>query len=80
MKLSAPQEKALRRSASTARPFRGHQLKTIESLYNKGLLTYTARLECTSCRKYDCQKHKGSRWIIWTEVTKEGRRLLEEKG
>lgn len=76
MKLSDPQTRLLKRAHSSARAFRGHQLRTIESLATLGLVTYTSRLECRSCGKYDCTKHKGSRWIIWVDVTPEGREKI----
>jgi hypothetical protein len=67
-RLSKAQLKALRRAASTAAPFRGHQRRTLESLAKLGLITYTPKLEKVQGR---------TRWKIWAEVTPEGRRVLE---
>jgi hypothetical protein len=68
-RLSKAQLKALRRAASTAAPFRGHQRRTLESLAKLGLITYTPKLEKVRGR---------TRWKIWAEVTPEGHEVLRE--
>lgn len=77
MKLSDAQQKVLKRASSTSIPFQGHQFKTIESLANKGLLKFNARLQCRTCGDFECQRHRGgTRWVIWAEITQSGKEWL----
>jgi len=79
MKLSESQLQTLRRTANSIEAFEGKSIRTLDSLYRLGFITYYKRWVCRTCGDHGCREHKSGRWRAWADLTPDGRRRLGEE-